>query len=466
VTLLDAMRDRPLFGRWFEAESWRAWFAFVAALFALPMSEAEAAIYAACTGRTIPPPAPAREAWLVVGRRGGKSRIAALIAVYLTAFRDHRAHLAPGEIATVPVIAADRAQARTVMRYVRGFVESTPMLAEMVTTSTAEAIEFSNRSRIEVHTASFRSTRGYTLAGAILDEVAFWRSDETSAEPDREIIAGLRPGLATLPGALLLAISSPYARRGELWNAHSRHFGQDGDPVLVWQAPTRAMNDRIAADVIAAAYVEDEASAAAEYGAEFRRDVEAFVSREIVEACVVPGRYELPPMRAPRYFGFVDPSGGSQDAMTLAVAHQEGARVVIDAVRERRPPFSPDDVVGEFAATLRTYHCHTVTGDRYAGEWPRERFRAHGIDYRVADRAKSDLYRDLLPLLTSARLELLDVSRLTAQLLGLERRTARGGRDSIDHAPRSHDDVINAVAGVCAEGARADHTRLIEREIW
>src|SRR5262249_36529845 len=106
----------------------------------------------------------------------------------------------------------------------------------------------------------------------------------------------------------------------------------------------------------------------------------------------------------------------------------------------------------EFAALLKSYRVHRVTGDRYAGEWPRERLRMHGIEYETSDRPKSDLYRDLLPLLNSGRCELLDNARLIAQLVGLERRTARSGRDSIDHAPGAHDDLANAAAGalVCA----------------
>jgi hypothetical protein len=36
---------------------------------------------------------------------------------------------------------------------------------------------------------------------------------------------------------------------------------------------------------------------------------------------------------------------------------------------------------------------------------------------------------------------------MVMQLTSLERRTSRGGRDSIDHAPGSHDDIANAVAG-------------------
>lgn len=145
---------------------------------------------------------------------------------------------------------------------------------------------------------------------------------------------------------------------------------------------------------------------------------------------------------------FVDPSGGSQDAFTLAIAHRTGDRAVIDAVREVRPPFSPNDVVREYCELLTTYGIATVTGDRYGGEWPRERFAVHGVTYEPAPDSKSALYRALLPAVNSGRVELLDVPRLGAQLTGLERRVARGGNDSIDHAPGGHDDVANAVAGV------------------
>src|SRR5207249_12328511 len=118
-----------------------------------------------------------------------------------------------------------------------------------------------------------------------------------------------RPGMATVPGALLLCISSPYARRGALWEAYRGHYGQDGDRVLVWRADTRSMNPTVDPAVIQAAYEADEAAASAEYGAEFRRDIESFVAREVVEACVVPGRHELPFVAGTMPTAFVDPSG-------------------------------------------------------------------------------------------------------------------------------------------------------------
>ncbi len=164
--------------------------------------------------------------------------------MFLACFKDWRPHLGPGERATVMVIAADRKQARVIMRYVGGLLKSVPMLAQTIEGETAESVDLANRVTIEIHTASFRTTRGYTVVAALCDEIAFWRTED-SASPDTEIIAALRPAMATVPGAMLLCASSPYARRGALWNAYRQHYGQDDAPALVWQAPTRTMNGAV-----------------------------------------------------------------------------------------------------------------------------------------------------------------------------------------------------------------------------
>jgi hypothetical protein len=231
-----------------------------------------------------------------------------------------------------------------------------------------------------------------------------------------------------------------------LFDAFKRHYGRDGD-VLVWKAPTRVMNSTVPQSVIDAAMEADPLSAASEYLAQWRMDVEAWASRDVVEAAVVPGRHELPRVEGIGYFGFTDPSGGSSDSMTLAICHMQGSTCVVDLIRERRSPFSPDSVVKEFSDTLKSYGITKIVGDKYAAEWPRERFRLHGITYVVADKAKSELYLHLLPLLNSGRVELLDHARLVNQLIGLERRTSRAGKDTIDHAPGAFDDVANCVAG-------------------
>ena len=341
-----------------------------------------------------------------------------------------------------------REQAGVIFGYISDLLDNASMLGELVTRRTATTIDLKKGIRIRVATTNYKTVRGYTIVAALCDELAFWPSD-TSVSPDHEILSAIRPGMATVPGAKLLCASSPYARRGALYEARQKYLGKVNDRVLVWQADTRTMNPTVPQSFIDRAYENDPASASAEYGEEFRRDIEAFISREAIEACVEPGRRELPPT-SQTYHAFVDPSGGSQDSMTLAVGHREDDRVVIDCIRERKPPFSPDDVVGEFATVIQSYGLSTLVGDRYAAEWPRERFAAYGVGYEVSTKTKNDLYRDLLPLINARRIEFLDHERLVSQLLGLERQTARSGKDSISHGPRGHDDVANAVAGVAS----------------
>jgi hypothetical protein len=444
-SIIDVCQDPALFGPWFKGQSWAAWFTFLRVLFGLPLDEVGLQLFRACTGRSSPSLLGYLEVSLIIGRRGGKSLLLALIAVYLACFFDWRPYLTGGERGTIMVIAADRRQATVIFRYLKAFLGVT-LLKQMVVRETAVELDLSNGVTIEIQTASFRTVRGKTVIAVLADELAYWMGDD-SANPDVEIIGALRPAMATIPKAMMLKASSPYSRRGALWNDYKKHFGKDESTTLVWQADTRTMNPSVSQTVIDTAYEDDPANAAAEYGAQFRSDIEAFVTREAAEACVVDGRFELPPVAAINYSAFVDPSGGSSDSMTLAIAHKEGDRAILDAIREMKPPFSPENVVAEFATLLKTYRINTVLGDRYAGLWPRERFHVHGVTYNTAVKPKSDLYRDFLPAVNGRRVELLDHPKMVAQLCTLERRTWRGGRDSIDHPPNQHDDVVNCVAG-------------------
>lgn len=448
MTFSEVCQDANLFGRYFKDQStWRAWLSFAAALFALPMTAEQLAIYKRHTGRQVAPTAPLREGWIICGRRAGKSFVLALIAVFLACFKSYAEYLGPGERATILIIAADRKQARQIYRYVRGLITGAPLLAAMLEGEPrADGLDLNNYVTIEIGTASFRTSRGYTFAAVLADELAFWPTDD-SAEPDYAVLDAVRPGMATIPGAVLLCASSPYARRGALWEAYRKHFGTDHPEILVWRAATREMNPTIPQSVIDRATERDPASASAEYGAEFRSDLEAFVSREIVEAAIDPGVHERPPIDGVRYFAFVDPSGGQSDSMTLAIAHVEKRVLALDAVRERKAPFSPESAVSDFATVLKSYKISRVEGDRFGGAWPAESFARHKISYHPAGKTRSELYRDVLPELNSKTVALLDEPKIIAQFTTLERRTSRGGKDIIDHPPGAHDDLANAIAG-------------------
>ena len=317
MNIREVMTDPALFGGLFGADSFKAWRALLAGFYGLPLDDDELPTWRKLTGRQSAPEAAHDELWLVVGRRGGKTQNAALLAVYEAAFRDYSDRLSPGEVATVMLLAADRKQARSVFRYISGLFDANPMLKQMVVREDKESIELSNRTAIEVHTASFRATRGYTVACCIADEIAFWRSED-SAQPDYEILNAIRPAMATLDGKLI-ALSSPYSRRGELWNNYRRHHGKEG-PILVAQAPSRTMNPTLPARVVRQAKERDPAAAAAEYEAQFRTDIEAFLPRETVEAAARLDRLELPTVAGITYSAFVDPAGGGADEFCIALS--------------------------------------------------------------------------------------------------------------------------------------------------
>jgi hypothetical protein len=448
LSILDALDEPGLLGAAIrDPESWKPWRAFLTAAFGLPMDDGAAELFRACTGRSELPVAPFQFLWLVCGRRGGKSFCMATMAVFLACFRDWRRYLSPGERAVVLLVASDREQAKILVRYIQGIL-ATPLLAPLVENTTADSVDLRGSVTVEVVTRSYRSVRGRSVCAALLDELAFWRSDD-SANPDDEVLNAIRASMATFGrDAMVIAGSSPYGRSGTLWDAYKKFHGQDDPHNLVWQAATRTMNPSVPQDFVDAEYERDPISAEAEYGANFRSDIAEFVSLAVLEACRADGIFEIAPLPDIDYSAFVDPSGGSSDSFTLAISHREAdGSLILDCVRETRAPFAPEAVVEDFCMTLKAYRIARVVGDRYAGEWPREQFKKRNVDYVPSERVKSDIYRDMLPLLNSQRVQLLDIKRLITQLHGLERRTARGGKDSIDHGPGRHDDVANAAAG-------------------
>jgi hypothetical protein len=451
MDIIQTVRDKKLLGQFIEdLRTWRAWLCFLRAFFALRPTRGDRKIFEECTGRSQWSREASKEAWLIVGTRAGKSFISALVATFLAVFRKHR--LSPGEKGYIIIVSPTKKQSGIIKGYLSTFFQDNEFLKPYLVRETTEEVELSNRVVIAIISSDYKSLRGFTGLACIIDEVAFLGVESESSRSDTEVVRALRSRLINTKGPLI-CISSPYAKRGELYKIHKRHYGKDGSRILVWQAPSLTMNPTLDQTAIDQALAEDFEGARADYLAEFRSDIESFVTREAVEACVVPGRYEILPIHGVRYSAFVDPSGGSKDSMTLAISHEEKGKKVLDCIREATPPFSPDQVVEDFSILLLRYALRYVTGDRYAGEWPRERFRVYGITYQPAEKTKSDIYKDFLPLLNSGEVELLDHPKLVNQIINLERRTARGGRDSIDHPPGGHDDLANVVAG-CLAGKR------------
>lgn len=362
-TVDRALTDARLLGSALgDVAPWRTWITVLRAAFGLPLTEEERATFHSIAGDRGPPSKRVRELWCVCGRRSGKSRMAAALAVFIATFIPHK--LDAGEAGHVTVLAASRDQAQTVFAYIRAFLEESDLLRQEIANVTANEIRLRNNIVIGTHANSFRSIRGRTIVAAILDEVSVWR-DETSATPDIEVYRAILPSLLAAKG-MLVGISTPYRKVGLLYQKHRNHFGVDGDDVLVVQGPSTAFNPTLSQSEIDAAITADPEGATPDWEASFRTDIAAFLDDATIEAAIDRDRpLELPP-RHHQYVAFVDPSGGRHESSTLAIAHEDGESVVIDCVRGTKPPFDPQEVVKSYAALLKDYGITEVTGDAYS----------------------------------------------------------------------------------------------------
>jgi hypothetical protein len=320
--IIKVTSDRHLLGSWFSGPSWAIWRSVLKAAYALPMSDSERVQFRRVADRD-PPAKQVRELWIAAGRRAGKDSIASAIAVHAAIASDTYApKLRPGERASVLCLACDRDQAQIVLRYIRGYLSKAPLLRELIIREHANGLDLANNVEIIVATNSYRAVRGRTVLCAILDECAFYR-DEDFASSDKELYAALAPGLATLPGAMLIGISTPHKRSGLLYEKWRDHFRQDDDGVLVIRAPSLVLNPTLDKAIIDDALARDPALASAEWLAEWRTDISGFLDPLWIERAATLEAGELPPRDGIIYHCFIDPSGGRHDAMTCAVAHKE-----------------------------------------------------------------------------------------------------------------------------------------------
>jgi hypothetical protein len=444
-TIIDALDDPALFASSFKGESWNGWRTILKAAMALPMDAAEIAFFKTVAGDREPPTKPVRELWIIAGRRSGKDSIASALACHASALFDQGDRLRGGEKPLVALLACDRDQSGIVLGYIRSFFTDIPMLRSMVLRSTATGFELSNGVTISVATNSFRAVRGRAILMAIVDEAAFYKSD-VSATPDTEVYKAITPALATLPGSMLIGISSPYRKAGLLYAKYRDHFGKDSDSVLVVQAPTAVLNPLIDPEIIKQAYDDDPQAASAEWGGLFRSDLTGYVDAATVEAAIDRGVIARAWRPGVVYRSGTDSSGGSHDSFCGSVAHLENGIAVLDAVIEIKSPCDPSVATRQVSELFKAYKITQTVGDKYAAGWVVGEFARNGIRYTHAGLNRSETYLNVLPLFNAARVRLLDSRRLATQFCNLERRTSTMGRDIVEHGVGGMDDICNSAA--------------------
>jgi hypothetical protein len=454
ATLHQSLTNKQLLGAALgDPVSWTTWIACLKAAYAEPLSAAERAAFDNVAGGRQPPQRKVKEFVVAASRRAGKGRAAGALAAYASALVDHTSRLAPGEVGVVAAVSPSRAQALIIKDYTLGFFERSPVLCDEIVEVVADEIRLRNGCVITTLASDYRTLRGRTLLLAILDEASFLR-DETSSTPDIEAARALLPGLSTT-GGMLCILSSPYRRNGLLYQRHRDHFGRDSADVLVVAGPSLAFNPTLDTAMIDAAREADPQAALSEWDGEFRSDLLQFLDDAAIDAAVDHSRpLELPPRAKLTYHAFCDMSGGGRDASTLCICHRDGERIVADVIRGRHG--DPNAAAQDYANLCKQYHCRSITGDRYSGEWVAGGFRRLNVEYHQSALTRSDLYLEGLVTFTRNLVSIPANATLLKELRQLERRVARSGKDSVNHGVGQHDDHSNALFGamyLCAKAA-------------
>ncbi len=451
LSIIDCLQDPALFGglpEFADLATWKAWLVFLRALYGLPMSDEDLEIFRRHTGRITPRPHGYPEAMAIVGVQSGKSMITSVITAY-EALR--------GSSGTYAVSLAqdERSAKRVLLAYAkRPFRELDAFRAQVVPKEKKESqVVLANGVALVAYPCRPAALRGIRCCVVALDELSFFQTSDGRPN-DTEMLAVARGRVATT-GGKLVCISSPYGQSGATWDLHRAHYGVEDSTTLVWQASAPDMNPTLSKNYLEKMQLEDPERYISEVLGEFRAGLTTLFDPAAIDNVVahkVPERLPIPGMS---YTSFADPStAGGGDAFVISIAHLEDDVAVLDKVQAWNHQ-NTEGVIAEACDVLRRYGVTEISGDLYAGSMQDGRavgfvadtFAKHGIRYEKSTRNRSALYLELLPLVNSAKVLLLDEPHLLKELRGLERRRSSGGVDRVDHRRGAHDDRANAAAG-------------------
>jgi hypothetical protein len=422
--------------------------AILKSIYGLALDEEELEIYKRCTGLEIYDPKEQIDVSIIAGRRGGKtSKIAAPVAVF-EAFRDHG--LPPGEEGYVLLLAPQRAQARIAFRAIRRYIMSSPVLSKHVIRVFKDEIKLDNGITICCGTASYVAVRGVTIVAVICDEMAFWRHDETSANPEQEILDALRPGMATVRNPKLIKISTPFRKEGILWNEYQMRAQLE---FPVWQVSTQEMNPTISSRVLNKAQRLDEQKYRREYLAEFCENIASWIEYDTLQACVVPNRRELPPVAEFEYMAVIDPGFVHSDFALAILQLSPDGIIALCQLRSwrgsKKQPIAFGWVCRQIKQQLDEYGINRVITDQYYAQAVIQELSKLGVvaeQRAFSGSTRATIFSNLRHLLVEQKIELLDSPELLSQLRSLEEERTERGQINIRARGQNRDDLAVVVA--------------------
>ena len=433
----------------------------------------EVELYTKMTGKEYVPSdqTPKNRINLIVGRRGGKTTLSAVIALYLATMVNWKPMLKKAPVATIAILSHSRELSEEVLETIRQFADESKIISLMIDPGKRDAKSsfnlrvpwwcekenkriFSNV-RILVGTASRKTTRGKATCVLLCDEIAHWNLAENSKESDKDVLKAAKPALGQFGDlGTLIKLSSPGIKQGVLYEEYKNKRLPDSH--INFKAPSWVWNNLLKEKYFKEEFLLDPEGFDSEYRANFVDSISKFISTDYVDKCILKGITFQPPeskYKGMKYYATIDAAfKADRFAFTVAGISPEGrlTQYVINTWEgSKKKPVKAFEVAQYVSAVCKEYKINRVQTDQFAFNPLREIFGKFGVDLEektFTNSVKKLIYYNLKNLIHSLNIDLLDDPIQTRELKQLQVEQTNTSLVRIGHPSGGSDDCSDALA--------------------
>ena len=410
---------------------------------------------------------------LVVGRRGGKTTLSAMLAIYCAITTNWKPYLRKTPTAHVLILSHSRDFSDEVLDLIRTLIEESPILSRLINKKTKNTASTMNlvmpfvvegkiqRSRvtIKVGAASKKTTRGTAACAVLCDEIAYWNLDENLKETDVEILKAVRPNMKQFGRkAMMIKLSSPGIKQGVLYGEYQKwHEGTLPANYIVFKAPSWVWNNILPKQEFVDEWVLDQDGFDTEYRANFVDSLSNFILPEFVDMAVMTGVKYCAPEGVEQsdkmvYKAAID-AAFKGDAFTFSVVGYNGHRIKQYISKgwkgSKTNPVKPSEVAKYIRQICKEFDIPTVAADQYAFTPLREIFEKYGVnleEYTFNPTFKKKIYFNLKKLVHGQQIDFLDNPIQSKEIKELVVEQTNAGNFKIGHPSGGSDDYSDSVA--------------------
>lgn len=407
---------------------------------------------------------------LIVGRRGGKTTLAAIVAIYSTIKVNWKPYLTKTPVATVLVLSHSVDLSEEILDILKQLVEGSELLNRLrnlkkknttkifhlkvpFIKDDGTTIEYSHV-RVKVGAASKKTTRGSAVCTLLCDEIAFWNLSEEAAEPDHEILRAARMALLQFKEhGTIIKMSSPGIKQGVLYDEWQKREKIKNDYVQ-FKAPSWVWNTILGKEEFQAEHRLDPDGFDTELRANFVDSISNFILPEFVDMCVTRGVNFNPPSddRRTVYSAAID-AAFKGDRFAFCVVGYNEKRITQYVLKywegTKKNPVKIHEVAAYIRTICKQYGLNEIAADQYAFQPMRELFLQYGINLvenTFTLPYKRKIYFGLKRQIHNQQIDLLDVPLLHKEIKELVVEQTPSGQIRIGHPQQGSDDLSDATA--------------------